>query len=271
LIHIYDVASVKPLVIEFYCKAWNSPKETRRVFEEIGLELTKYTLQDLPILRNLPKGVVNVYAGPIARAGCGTFRPSVIKLLQEECYGKGLGFKTFGLGLSRSNDPLHRPAKVYWNTLRDSKLDLTSSLILLYEIGEATGSTIEGAVRELETLNAIPSNIIFHIGAACIDQTRERLQTVAAGIKLVVGSRWRYDEKPGPTQYYLTHIIDDIWIKMSPRDWGRCVAGMKDKQSVSSFIHWIGETINLSPIDEKFLFRKWLRKIKEIEVRSSLT
>ncbi len=268
LIHIYDVDSVKPLVIEFYRKAWRSTKETRRIFEEIGLELTKHTLHYLPPLRSLPKGLVNVYAGPIARAGCGAFRPLVVKLLQEEFHGKCIGFKTFGLGLSRSNDPLHLPAKVYWNTLRYSKPDLSSSIILLYEIGEATGSTIEGAVRELETFNAVSSNIIFQIGAACIDQTRERLEQVASGIHLVIGSRWRYDEKPGPTQYYLTHILDDKWINMPPKDWGRCIAGMKDEQSVLSFIHWVGETINLSPIDEEFLFEIWLKKIKEKEVGS---
>lgn len=266
MIHIYDVDSVKSLVMEFYRKAWSSTKETRRVFEEIGLELTRYTLQYLPLLRNLPKGIVNVYAGPIARAGCGAFRPSVVKLLQEEFQGKGIVFRTFGLGLSRSNDPLHLPAKVYWNTLRYSKPDLASSLILLYEIGEATGSTIEGAIKELETFNVVPSNIIFHIGAACIDQTLERLKTVSSGIQLVVGSRWRYDEKPGPTQYYLTQILDDKWIKMSPRDWGWCVAGMKDEQSVSAFIQWVGETINLSPIDEEFLFGMWLKKTREKEV-----
>ena len=268
MIHIYDVDSVKPLIIEFYRKAWKSTKETRRIFEEIGLELTKYTLQNLLPLQSLPKGLVTVYAAPIARAGCGAFRPLVVNLLQEEFHRKCIEFKTFGLGLNRSNDPLHLPAKVYWNTLRYSKPDLSSALILLYEIGEATGSTIEGAVRELETFNAVPSNIIFQIGAACIDQTRERLEQVASDIHLVIGSRWLYNEKSGPTQYYLTHILDDKWVNMSPRDWGRCVADMRDEQSVSSFIHWVGETINISQIDEEFLFGIWSKKIKEQEVRS---
>lgn len=266
MIHIYDVDCVKPLIIEFYRKAWRSTIETRRIFEEIGLELTKHTLQYIPRLRSFSKKIDNVYAAPIARAGCGIFRPPVVKLLQEEFYRKGIVFNTFGLGLNRSNDPLHFPAKVYWNTLRDLKPDLSSAIILLYEIGEATGSTIEGAVRELETFNAVPSNIIFQIGAACIDQTRERLEQVASGIHLVIGSRWRYNEKSGPTQYYLTHILDEKWINMSPRDWGKCVAGMKNEQSVLSFIHWIGETINLSPKDKKFLFRVWLKKIKEKEL-----
>ena len=224
MIHIYDVDCIKPLIIEFYRKAWRSTKETRRIFEEIGLELTKHTLHYIPQLRNFPKELVNVYAAPIARAGCGTFRPLVVKLLQEEFHRKNIVFKTFGLGLNRSNDPLHSPAKVYWNTLRYSKPDLSSSIILLYEIGEATGSTIEGAVRELETFNAVPSNIIFQIGAACIDQTRERLEQVASGIHLVIGSRWRYNEKFGPTQYYLTHILDEKWINMSPRDFGENVS-----------------------------------------------
>ena len=43
---------------------------------------------------------------------------------------------------------------------------------------------------------------------------------------------------------------------------------MNDEQSVLSFIHWIGETINISPLDEKFLFRLWLKKIKEKELMS---
>jgi hypothetical protein len=238
------------------------------VFEEIGLELTKHMIQYLPLLHNLPKGIVNVYAGPIARAGCGAFRPSVIKLLHEEVKRKGLEIKTFGLGLSRAKDPLHHPAIVYWNTLRDSQPDLASSLILLYEIGEATGSTIESAVKELKTFNAVPQHIIFLIGAACIDQTLERLQTVASGIQLIVGSRWQYDETSGPTQFFLTHIKAKKWIKMVPKDWGRCVSGMEDEQSVSSFIQWIGETIDLSPIDEAVLFRRWKQKIKEKAVRA---
>ena len=70
-------------------------------------------LQYLPPLQRFPKGLVNVYTAPIVRAGCGVFRPLVVNLLQEEFHSKNIGFKTFGLGLNRSNDPLHRPAKVY--------------------------------------------------------------------------------------------------------------------------------------------------------------
>lgn len=262
MIRVYEVYNVRPLVREFYEKAWRTTKETRRVFEQIGLELTKHALNNVPLLSgNQMKGIVRVYAGPIARAGCGLFRPSIVRSLKKKFQRLNIPFETFGMGLSRFHEPNRLPAKVYWNTLRDldNNLDLSSSLILIYEMGEATGSTIEGVIRELKMFKVNPENLLFFVGAACIEQTKDRLESLAPGMSLVIGSRWRYEEKPGPTQFYLNQMFDEEWIELSPRDWGRCVSGMKDKASVKAFIAWIGETVNISKADEEMLYKIWLR------------
>jgi hypothetical protein len=173
-------------------------------------------------------------------------------------------FESFGMGLRRTENPLRNPAIVYWNTLRRiTDLDLSSSTILLYEMGEATGSTIEGAINELQRLNALPRNVVVLIGAACIDQTKRRLETVAPGLNVVIGSRWRYDDAPGPTQYYLTQVLNNGWTPVSPRDWGRCVSGMIDIAAVDSFIDWIRETLPISPSEQQMLRQTWSSKIKE--------
>jgi hypothetical protein len=263
MISIYDVESVRALVMDFYEKAWKSTDETRRIFEQIGNELTTAAINTVPLLQSL-SNVVTLYAGPIARAGCGLFRPPVIKVLEEMCTANGVMFESFGMGLRRSEKPLRNPATVYWNTLRRiSDLDLTSSMILLYEMGEATGSTIEGAINELLRLKALPHNVVVLIGAACIDQTKSRLEAVAPGLNLVIGSRWRYDDAPSPAQYFLTHIWKNGWQPVSPRDWGRCVSGMIDVAAVDSFIDWIRETLQISPSEQKMLRQIWSSKIKE--------
>ena len=263
MIQIYDVESVKSLVLEFYEKAWKSTPETRRIFEQIGYGLTTSAVRTVPLLQNLDK-VAKLYAGPIARAGCGLFRPSIVKVLANKCAVHGITFESFGMGLHRPDNPLRYPAIVYWNTLRHvSNLDLSSATILLYEMGEATGSTIEGAIKELRTLNAVPHNVIFLVGAAAIDQTRTRLEAVAPCLNVVIGSRWRYDEAPGPAQYYLTQILDNGWGPVSPKDWGRCVSGMIDLATVESFINWIGETLQISHSDQKMLRQVWSKKIEE--------
>ncbi|KON30167.1 hypothetical protein AC480_01750 [miscellaneous Crenarchaeota group archaeon SMTZ1-55] len=116
-------------------------------------------------------------------------------------------------------------------------------------MGEAIGSTIEGAINELRRLNALPHNVVALIGAACIDQTKSRLDIVALGLNVVIGSRWRYDITPGLTEYYLTHVLNDGWTPLSPKDWGRCILGMIDIAAVASFIDWIRETLQISPSD----------------------
>jgi hypothetical protein len=263
MIYTYYVESVKSLVLEFYENAWKSTYETRRIFEQIGYELTTSAAKTVPLLQNLNK-VAKLYAGPIARAGCGLFRPSVIKFLTNICALHGITFESFGMGLRRPDNPLRDPAIVYWNTLRHiSNLDLSSATILLYEMGEATGSTIEGAIKELRTLNAVPHNVIFLVGAAAIDQTRTRLEAVAPDLNVVIGSWWRYDEAPGPAQYYLTQFLDNGWKPVSPKDWGRCVSGMIDLATVESFIKWIGETLQISHADQKMLRQVWSKKIGE--------
>jgi uracil phosphoribosyltransferase len=263
MIHIYEADYVKPLVKVFYERAWKNTEETRRIFEEIGFELTKYAFRNVPLLKNLQKNS-KVFAGPIARAGCGLFRPSVINYLRERLKESRICLETFGVGLSRSHDPIRLPAKTYWNTLRYfHKKELSSSLFLLYEMGEATGSTIEGVINELKKFDVSPKNILFLIGVACIDQTKERLESFADSLQVVIGSRWKYDEEPGPTQFYVTQIFEDKWIKITPRDWGRCVSGMKDHSSVMSFINWIEETVNISEEDKEMLFTLWLKKIGE--------
>ena len=263
MISIYDVERVRALVMDFYEKAWKSTDETRRIFEQIGYQLTTAAVNTVPLLRNL-NNMDTLYGGPIARAGCGLFRPPAIKVLEKICAAKGIVFESFGMGLRRSENPLRNPAIVYWNTLRRiSDLDLSSSTILLYEMGEATGSTIEGAVNELRRLNALPRNVVVLIGAACIDQTKSRLEAVAPGLNVVIGSRWRYDDAPGPTQYYLTHVLNNGWTPVSPRDWGRCVSGMIDIAAVDSFIDWIRETLPISPSEQQMLRQTWSSKIKE--------
>ena len=263
MISIYDVEGVRALLLDFYEKAWKSTYETRRIFEQIGYELTTSAINMVPLLQNL-NNVDTLYAGPIARAGCGLFRPPVIKLLEKTCTANGIMFESFGMGLRRSENPLRNPAIVYWNTLRRiSDLNLSSSTILLYEMGEATGSTIEGAINELRRLKALPHNVVVLIGAACIDQTKSRLEAVAPGLNLVIGSRWRYDDTPGPTQYYLTHVLNDDWTPVSPRDWGRCVSDMIDMAAVDSFIEWIRETLQISPSEQKMLRQAWSSKINE--------
>ena len=263
MIYTYYVESVKSLVLEFYENAWKSTYETRRIFEQIGYELTTSAAKTVPLLQNLDK-VAKLYAGPIARAGCGLFRPSVIKALTNICAVHGITFESFGMGLRRPDNPLRDPATVYWNTLRHiSNLDLSSATILLYEMGEATGSTIEGAIKELRTLNAVPHNVIFLVGAAAIDQTRTRLEAVASGLNVVIGSRWRYDETPGPGQYYLTQVLDSGWKSVSPKDWGRYVSGMVDLSTVESFINWVGETLRISNADQKMLRQVWSKNIEK--------
>ena len=188
-------------------------------------------------------------------------------MLKDRFQGLGLSFETFGMGLSRSNAPVRKPAMMYWNTLRSLKdSDLSSSLVLIYDMGEATGSTITGVVHELKSYGIPPDNVIFLLGAACVDQTRKRLESVAQNTSLVIGSKWKYDERPGPTQFYLTHIYDKGWIQQPPRDWGRCVSGMKNQATVKSFIRWVGETIKLSQGDEEKLFQVWSRKINEKKI-----
>lgn len=264
MVHIYEAINVKPLVKEFYEKSWRTIKETRRIFEEIGLELTKYGLKNVPLFFDrLVERRLNVHAGPVARAGCGLFRPSVVSLLKN----KFTYLKTFGIGLSRSYRPDLYPANVYWNTLRNvSKSDLSNSLIILYEMGEATGSTIEGVINELEFFNIALSRVLFLIGAACVDQTIERLNLIAPNLSMVIGSRWKYIEEPGPTQFYLNQMFDGEWINLHPRDWGRCVSGMKDVTSVKMFIDWVRESVSISEDDEETLFKRWSSKINERKV-----
>jgi len=80
---------------------------------------------------------------------------------------------------------------------------------------------------------------------------------------MVIGSRWKYDEAPGPTQYYLTQFLDNGWKPVFPKDWGRCVSGMIDLATVDSFIKWIGETLQVSQADQKVLRQVWSKKIEE--------
>jgi hypothetical protein len=130
-------------------------------------------------------------------------------------------------------------------------------------MGEATGSTLEGAMNELRRLNALPHTVVALIGAACIDQTQRRLDMVAPSLHVVIGSRWRSDDTSGLTQYYLTHVLNDGWTPVSPKDWGRCILGMIDIAAVGSFIDWIRVTLQISPSDQKMRHQTWSRKIHE--------
>ncbi len=266
MVSIYEAEDVRSLVLNFYETAWRTPAATRRVFEQIGYELTKAAQSAVPLLQNLTH-TDTLYAGPIARAGCGLFRPSAIQVLEALCSANGVTLKPFALGLRRTAHPLHHPAVVYWNTLRRQPApDLSTAPILLYEMGEATGSTIAGAVAELRRLKAQPHNVVVLLGAACLDQTARRLEAVAPEASLVIGSRWRYDDAPGPTQYYLTAVWNGGWQPVTPRDWGRCVAGMTDRAAVDAFLDWMQETLPVSPQDRLRLRRRWFRQIQEPDV-----
>jgi hypothetical protein len=272
LIKVYEAWKVRSLVKEFYEKAWRTTKETRRIFEQIGLELTKYAINNALLLcGDQMTRIEKVYAAPIARAGFGLLRPSIIGLLEKTFQKRGIPFETFGLGLSRAHEPDKHPAQVYWNTLGDQEKnrDLSSSLVLVYDMGEASGSTIEGVISELASFKINTTNLLFLLGAASIEQTRSRLEPLAPGMRLVIGSRWRYVEKSGPTQFDNNQMFDGAWVNLPPRDWGRCVSGMTDQTSVKAFIDWISETVNVSKADKATLYGIWLRKIDEKKVTSS--
>jgi hypothetical protein len=271
MIQIYEAPKVKRLIREFYEEAWKSTGQTRKVFEQIGLELTQFAFDNVFPLKEQPiETLKSVYGAAIARAGFGLFRPSVLKLLKQTFHAYQLPFQTFGLGLARSSQPDKSPAEVYWNTLRslDTDLDLSSSLVIIYDMGEATGSTIEGVIKELELFKINIDNLYIILGAACIEQTRKRVESFASGIHLIIGSRWRYDERPGPTQFYLNQMYNKKWIGMAPRDWGRCVSGMTDTSSVKAFINWVRESIKISISDREKLYKLWLTKIEEKEIAS---
>lgn len=179
---------------------------------------------------------------------------------------------SFGLGLRRAKNPLRNPATVYWNTLQLTETDdLTKSAILIYEMGEATGSTIAGVVSELRELTIPSGNIVFLIGAACIEQTQMRLDALAPEIHLVIGSRWRYDTTEGPTQFYLTYVNDGEWKSVPPRDWGRCVSGMTDFASVITFIQWVAETVPMTRLDRNLLLQEWSKKIDESPIDKGMS
>jgi hypothetical protein len=268
-ITVYEAKSVRPLVREFYETAWCSTEETRRLFEQIGWELTQYAFANIPILQcDSMTTIEQVYVAPIARAGFGLLRPSILRFLEQRFQQLNVAFEVFGLGLSRTHAPDHLPANVYWNTLRDQgqPRDLSSALILVYDMGEATGSTLEGVIRELAAFKVKPVNLIFLLGAACIEQTRSRLDPLAPGMSLVMGSRWRYEATPGSTQFYLNQMFDGAWIPMDSRDWGRCVSGMTDEAAVNAFMAWITEIVSISEADQAKLYQLWVKKIDERKI-----
>jgi hypothetical protein len=265
MVYVYDAPEITPLVLDFYNTAWQSVTSTRHVFERIGFGLTQAAFRSVPLLRDRTC-VDTIYAGPIARAGCGLFRSSVLSLLTTyaRTAHQEIRVYSFGLGLRRAKNPLHTPATVYWNTLKLNEMDdLTKSVILIYEMGEATGSTIAGVVSKLREFNIPLGNIVFLIGAACIEQTQIRLNALAPEIQLVIGSRWRYDPTEGPTQFYLTHVNDGEWKPVPPRDWGRCLSGMTDLASVKTFIHWVAKTVPMTRQDQNLLLQEWSKKIDE--------
>jgi uracil phosphoribosyltransferase len=269
MINVYEAVKTRSLVREFYEKAWRTTEESRRIFEQIGWELTEYALNNIPLLRERRmKSIENVYAAPIARAGFGLLRPSTTNVLKKTFQKLNMPFETFGLGLSRSHPPDKLPAEVYWNTLRNrgKTPDLSSSLILIYDMGEATGSTIEGVIRELAKFKFESANLLVLVGAAGIEQTRSRLAPLAPGMSFVIGSQWRYETIPGPTQFYLNQMFDGEWIPLEPKDWGRCVSGMTDKPAVQAFITWIDETVPVSKADKAMLYQLWVQKVDERKI-----
>ena len=264
-------AGLEKEVREFYERTWKTTKGARESFEEIGIKLTDYALAHVPLLTG-KEGTDAIYAAPVARAGVGLFRPAVVEKLRARSKELGVEFYSFGIGASRpheNSDSL--PAEVYWNTLRTADTDLSDATVMLYEMGEATGSTLEGIVEELRRFNLRIENLILLVGAACIDQTRSRLERVAPGMNFVYGSRWRYVEKPDPRQFYLykMYLFQDRWIELDPKDWGRCVSGMTDKDAVYSFIEWMAETIVVPEEDQKMLHERWIDNIQTKTIKRS--
>jgi len=257
-------AGLEKEVRKFYERTWKTTRGTRESFKEIGIKLTDYALANVPLLTGKEETDA-IYAAPVAKAGVGLFRPAVVEKLRARSKELGVEFCSFGIGASRPHENLDSlPAEVYWNTLRTSGTDLSNAMVMLYEMGEATGSTLEGIVNELRKFNLRLENLILLAGAACIDQTRDRLERVAPGMNIVYGSRWRYIEKPDPRQFYLYKMYlfqEDRWIELCPKDWGRCVSGLKDRDAVNSFIEWMTETIVVPEEDQKMLHERWIDDI----------
>ncbi len=258
---VYEASSATRLVREFYEKTCETTEGTRKSFEQIGVELTRCALDQVPLLRERGS-VESIYVGAVARGGFGVLRPPTLRLLEERAGELKIPLKTFALGLKRSHEPTKEVAEVYLNTLEYAKPDLSSSLVLVYEMGEATGSTVEGAVKALMPYNLCLKRFIFLVGAACIEQTRGRLEAAASDMTLIVGSRWRFIEEPGPSQYYLTKMRSGVgWLELHPRDWGDCVSGMDSEAGVKSFIDFMGEAVKLSSPDQSALYKRWTAKL----------
>ena len=95
MIHIYEADYVKPLVKVFYERAWKNTEETRRIFEEIGFELTKYAFRNVPLLKNLQNHTVayimtlfniapwDMFSGVNSKAKLPTSEPKKKKMLKK--------------------------------------------------------------------------------------------------------------------------------------------------------------------------------------------
>ncbi|MHA1675639.1 MAG: hypothetical protein ACTSU6_00515 [Candidatus Njordarchaeales archaeon] len=269
-------ANLEPDVRNFYEETWETTERTRKSFEEIGRRLTEYALTNVPLL-NGEERINAIYAAPVLRAGVGLFRPDIVQLLKKRARELGVDFHTFAIGASRPHKYTDKTsADVYLNTLQYSHPDLSNAVVILYEFGEATGSTIEGVVKDLKKYNLNTNNLILLAGAACIDQSQSRLERVAPGMHIVAGSRWKYTEKEGPSQFYLRWMLNpetQRYDEMNPRDWGRCVSGMVDEDSVRKFILWMRDSrenepseqdlIYMSEKDQYDLFERYRIKIHE--------
>jgi hypothetical protein len=262
LIKTYEAYETKPLIKKFYEQGWRTVKETRKIFEALGIKLTEYLFNNDEIFDSITSNEkINVYSGPIARAGCGLFRQSTKNLIKKRLEKCEASFQVIGLGLNRLKNPEFMSAEVYWNTLRNKIIDSNQfNYFIIYDFGEATGSTIEGVIEDFRNCGISSKNIIFCLGAACIEQTKNRLESITSEITLIVGSKWKYKVTDGEDKYYLDQMFDGEWIDFIPRDWGKCVSGITNESSINAFISWIKETMDISKEDEKMLFQRWKQK-----------
>ncbi|MBS3052752.1 MAG: hypothetical protein J4428_05275 [Candidatus Aenigmarchaeota archaeon] len=243
------------LVREFYENGWETREKTQELFLAVGNGLTSYAFDY--VLSNTPAYSSGkpraIYAGAVARGGFGMFRRQTLDLIE---FAAEVPVIPFGLGASRDHErPDELPADVYWDTLGDH--DLTDSVVMVYDFGLSTAGTVHGVVNALRPRGLDNRNLIFLLGAACLEQSGKRLNEVADGMHAVVGSEWRYRTQ-NPGMFYLDQMkAGNEWVAMNPQDWGDCVSRLETVGDIELFLSLIGETLQLSPQDRALLFERY--------------
>lgn len=257
-------AGLEDPVREFYERTYATTGGTRRSFAVIGQRLAEHVLQELPLLNEKVYGVDSIHVTGISRGGNPLFTTTVRAIIERGARQLGYGFNAFGIAASRpSVNTDTEVAEVYWDTLERSSPDLTNAAVMLFEMGLATASTIEGVYERLRTYELRPEHLVLLAGAACLEQSTSRLEEVAPGMTIVAGSKWRYIEEPGPSQFYLNRMLNPDtgeYQLMEPRDWGACACGTTEPE-LRSFLDLMALTIPMTYKDREFLYSRWRDKL----------